>query len=98
MVTTPAQLEENLLYALEQIRCACGNYKRIGKTFCFQCFDSLPREWRQHLASAQVYENEKATCGHCAHMYDAALTYLRQFCSERFRDRDSELLSSPSDP
>lgn len=41
-MVTEQKLRADYEHALDCVICFCGNYKRIGKPFCFQCWDRLP--------------------------------------------------------
>jgi hypothetical protein len=83
-VVTETELRERLEDALDDILCFCGNYKRMGKPFCFRCFDALPRNWQSVM---RVMKD--GICQDCPHQYDAAREWLKQYRSARFQDRDS---------
>ncbi len=83
------QLHEQLLDALDDVICFCGNYKRMGKPFCFQCFDSLPKDWQLRIAQSVI----RHLVTEQSHQYDAAREWLKKFHSSRFPSRDSAPLS-----
>ena len=72
-MVTEYQLIEIYQYALDCVICFCGNYKRMGKPFCFQCWDSLPSNWK----------TDNGVIFHGAHEYDAAKQWLK---AKRQRD------------
>lgn len=85
MVITEQDLRAQLEQALDSVLCFCGNHKRIGKPLCFQCFDSLPKDWQLAIAygpTACLEHNQ-------IHTYDSAREWLRKHYSERFLDLDS---------
>lgn len=71
---TQQQLQEQLEDALNSVLCFCGNHKRIAKPFCFQCWDSLPQDWKLILqgSTTRLHIN----CAPPAHTYDAAKEWL----------------------
>lgn len=38
-----------LLKELRSDECACGKYKKIGNSFCYNCFKSLPNDMQKAL-------------------------------------------------
>lgn len=71
MSATAADIE-TLEYALDCVQCYCGNFKRMGKPFCFQCFDRLPTTWKVIMATRALKHLESEQAKH----YQAAYEYL----------------------
>ena len=82
-------MRDNLEYALDCVLCFCGNHKRVGKPFCFQCFDLLPYNW-QHIMRP-VYNGDFYP--DIIHEYAAACDWLRKHYSARFPGPDNAPLS-----
>lgn len=62
------------IYMINSAVCLCGRGKIIGKPFCFQCMDDLPRDIRAHLGCRIGDGFEGA--------YDAAQAFLEEWrCS-----------------
>lgn len=80
-MVTETELREQLADALEDILCFCGNYKRMGKPFCFRCFDALPRNDQKLLTNSPLRHLES----YQAHTYDAAKEWLKKYRHEHFK-------------
>ena len=75
-MVTEQELRETYEHALECVICFCGNYKRMGKPFCFRCFDSLPSDWQgQYSIYTSLRYDRSSTM--LPHHYDAAKQWLK---------------------
>ena len=61
-MVTEAELKEALELALNSVLCFCGNHKRMDKPLCFQCWDSLPGNWKQTKWTERTPEAYAAAC------------------------------------
>jgi len=53
---------------LRSDECQCGGFKMPGRSFCYKCYTSLPRDMRRDLYQKMWDGYEEA--------YDAAVHYL----------------------
>ena len=89
-MVTERELRDELDHALNCVLCFCGNHKRITKPFCFQCFDSLPPNWRTMLTQSLCYHPGGVLL---PHEYSAAKDMLTKLRSLPFPSQDSAPLS-----
>jgi hypothetical protein len=59
-----------LLAELRSNECQCGNYKKSGNSFCYNCYSSLPNDLQKSLYSRFGNGYEEA--------YEEAIEHLKE--------------------